>query len=830
MSLRSVTSRIRRAIGQIAQRVDGTQQPATPRRVETWHELVQRTYLSFDRRTLGLTRICLGFFLVMDLFRRSFAWEAMFSDRGVLPTTTILARPQAGNYSILHAFSSPFELWVLFAVMLVTYVSLLIGFKTKLAQILSLVWVVSMNGRVLLIENGGYVVQNLLLLWTCFLPLGDRFSLDALLESLRRRREIGASDLNDRRALVPPHRLAPFVTLVALAVCFQLGILYYFNVVHKTGPAWNLRNATAVHSVMYVDRMVNPGPAALRDLVPFFVYRAMGRAVIVAEASIPFLLFTPIFQKWSRRLALVLVNFLHIGFGSTFVLGPFAWSLCVFSTLFFGPADWDDATRVLAREKRRRTVLYDPTSGAARLFSRVVARLDRFGLVGFVEADAQERAPGVLVERPDGSQIAGHRALSEIVQALPACAHFGLLLRLPLVRHAIDRSMRRGRWSRWLGLPSTEQLRTAGPDGASADVPGVLFATAVAAMTALAFFAIMGHQLVTASTALGRAVVLLVTVGVIVFAHARWSSIRGSRAGAVTARRRWIFTALGCVVVAAALASFGLLAWFVAGHATRTAGRIFAVATAAGAVLFFASKWWRSDEVVRATLAETRVAWFWGTVRELLVTACLLAAMNQALTELWATRKRWSDFITWLNADARVKQVAGTLSPQPDPLRYLAHKARFLQGWFMFSPNPVSDDATLVVDAITVDGRHVDPFWGTTPSFDLLHAQSFGYDQIWSDYFNRIQMGQNRAYRDDAVAYMRRLPERTGNANDALVSGEVYWVHDSNPRWGSRASFGESRNLIFVFGTTGGAHDPPKQPEKPGVMDKAPSEAEALPD
>ena len=46
-----------------------------------------------------------------------------------------------------------------------------------------------MNGLVLLIENGGYVVQNLLVLWTAFLPLGDRFSLDALRASYRERRE-----------------------------------------------------------------------------------------------------------------------------------------------------------------------------------------------------------------------------------------------------------------------------------------------------------------------------------------------------------------------------------------------------------------------------------------------------------------------------------------------------------------------------------------------------------------------------------------------------------------------------------------------------------------
>ena len=82
--------------------------------------------------------------------------------------------------------------------MAVNAVLLMVGYRTKVAQMVALVLHVGMNGRVLLIENGGYVVNNLLLLWTVFLPLGDRFSVDALLASLRRRREITAGDLNDR--------------------------------------------------------------------------------------------------------------------------------------------------------------------------------------------------------------------------------------------------------------------------------------------------------------------------------------------------------------------------------------------------------------------------------------------------------------------------------------------------------------------------------------------------------------------------------------------------------------------------------------------------------
>src|SRR5207237_1052680 len=39
-----------------------------------------------------------------------------------------------------------------------------------------------------------------------------------------------------------------------------------------------------------------------------------------------------------------------------------------------------------------------------------------------------------------------------------------------------------------------------------------------------------------------------------------------------------------------------------------------------------------------------------------------------------------------------------------------------LQGWGMFAPNPITDDGSLTVDALTIDGRHTDPFPGAPPA------------------------------------------------------------------------------------------------------------------
>ena len=644
--------------------------------IDDWVRLIQNSWLTFDRRTLGFTRILLSVFLIFDLFRRGAAWEEMFGDKGILPSFVITNRPQSQGFSLLHGFTTPLELWLLFAVILLVYLLLLVGYKTKTMQILALFIVPSMNGRVLLIENGGYVVQNLLLLWMVFMPLGDRFSVDGLLASMKRKKERTAAELNDRSDLMEPRRLKPFVSVVGLAICFQIAAIYYFNVVHKTGPDWKV-NGSAVHYVLYVDRMVTPIVGIMRQIAPFPMLKYMTFSVIASEALIPFCALLPqlvIFKfdvkLWLRRLGLILIEFLHLGFGSSFVLGPFAWSLCVFSGLFISPSDWETSVRVMRRPSRARTVVFDPHSGAALFFARVIARLDRFVLVGFSEAEnAEESAKKLFVIRPSGEIVNGPRAIAEVLAALPAGPLYAWLVRIPpfslIVRAMFAAKPRRA--SRFWGLST--KIGDARPQ-----------------------------------SALKRRVL----VGGLVFSE--------------------------------------MVCGFV-----------------------------------------------------------LVAEINQGLVELWSTKKRWSAFITEVNKEHELK-----LRTQPEKLGLIPHKMRYLQGWFMFSPNPVKDDGVIVVDAITADGRHIDPYTGKPPNFDLINAKSYGYNQIWSDYFNRIHMPGNRSYRDATIDYLRLLPERTKNPNDALVSGEVYWVRDMNPRWNTRKSYGQVNELLFTFGKEGGHKDAKK--------------------
>ena len=647
---------------------DATPPPPPPPPDPSFLELLRDSYLTFDRRTLGFTRLMLGFFLLTDLFHRGRSWAELYSSEGVLPTDLGLSRPQSGGaFTIFLGFSTPGELRVLWAFMFVTFFCLLIGYKTRAMQLLALFLVTGMNGRLLLAENGGYTVQNLLVLWTCFLPLGDRFSLDAMIASMKRRREASSAELNDRSDVLLPEQERPLVTSLGPILVIQLAAIYFFNVVHKTGAAW--KDGTAVHYVLYVDRMATPIVALVRDHFPQPVLKLMTRSALALEAGIPIALLSPLARVWSRRLSIVMINALHLVFGTTFVLGPFSWALCVFSTLLFSADDWEVAHRTMRRAHRARTVIFNRRSAGALLVCRLLKRLDHFELLTFRHGKPGPLGIAIAFDDESRSRITGTAAFADILAALPLGPIAALPLRAPVLRNAFD------------AVFSVIERRNASDD--------------------------LGLALRPSFTAAGPSPLR-----------------RGGR------------------------------------RALRILGELLAL-------LMFA------------------------------------ISVNQAMVQLWVINKRIKVHI-------------------PDLVAPLTYKLRFQQGWYMFSPNPVMEDGTVVVDAITVDGRHVDPFslhvepyTLRAPDFDLVHARSLRTNQLWGDYFNRIHLPGYAGYRDAMRDYMFALPQRTGRPEDALVSGDVYWVTDHNPRWGSTESYGLEKSNLFSFGPA--APPPPLTLPVPGM-------------
>jgi predicted DCC family thiol-disulfide oxidoreductase YuxK len=402
-------------------------------------------YLTIDARSLGLGRIYLALLLLFDLLRRVPDITLFYSNLGLVPNHMMLWRPPTQwMFSFFFIFSLPDEVAFGFLLCGLVYLGLLVGWRTRLMQFLALICVLSLHGRVTLLENGGDWMLGELALWSAFMPCGRRFSVDAVLASLRRRKETTAAALNDREAMEPDPTQLRVVTLAALAIVLQLANSYLFNALHKGGPTW--RAGSAVAYVIHQDRMVTWLSVWLRPYMTLWLSRILSWGALVTEAVLPALLLLPWRLRWTRRIAIVCVIGLHVGFQLFINLGVFSWTMIGYTPFLLGPEDWDWFAKVAGRRGRRITAYFDAGCGVCFQIVRVAARLDRLRRVRFVSSEEARKGgkgvPGkallaetlVVVDDESGRQYTRADAFAQLLRAFPAGWLWAIPLELPGLR------------------------------------------------------------------------------------------------------------------------------------------------------------------------------------------------------------------------------------------------------------------------------------------------------------------------------------------------------------------------------------------------------------
>lgn len=292
--------------------------------MRAWQKLSE-LYLSVDRRVLGAFRVGYGLVLLCDLARRAEVLSLYYSNDGVLSNHYVMFSPQdAFQFSLLDAFSTVGEVRVAFALIALFYALLTIGWHTRLAQVLSLLALTSLNGRNLFAEDGGVATLIALGVWTVFLPLGQCLSLDALLAEARMA-SIGAR-VRWRQQLT-----APFTSLAVLATSLQLVAIYWLNAAHKTGTTW--QHGEAVHYVLWQRRVVTDLGFWLAHHEPSWLSPLATGATLVIEWLLPALALTPF--AGARLAAFGLALVLHGGIAATLSLGPFSYAMLLLVFLRF---------------------------------------------------------------------------------------------------------------------------------------------------------------------------------------------------------------------------------------------------------------------------------------------------------------------------------------------------------------------------------------------------------------------------------------------------------------------------------------------------------------
>ena len=622
-------------------------------------------YARMDPRTAGIFRIVLGFLCAADAIRHWAVAPVFYSNDGVLTNHYHLFRPSSPyNFSVYHAFSSMPEVHVAFALSVLCHLFLMVGWHARLFSVVSFILVTSLDNRLVMVENGGYIVVNLVAMYAMFLPIERRFSVDAWLRSMREKKEKTLAEIGEHHR--PKWATEDYVSLACLLVVLNLAVVYFFNVINKSGWIW--RKGETVHYVLYLNRMATGIAVFFRKILPMWTTRGLSWWTICHEAMLVALILWPYGRRVTRTLAILGIWALHVTFGTMFRLGPFAWFMICWSFTLIGREQWDLLERLHRRRARPRTVICDRTSPLAFALARVLVRLDGLALLRFEESDAAAVRPALLAARDDetGATFTGGAALREIAQALPG-----------------------GRYA--------------------------------------------------------------------------WPALR--------------------------IASLGLLGWaFTRAEANREAwARFFGLTIPP-----------RGDERPAAeTPISARLRGYAGRAREAALVYFTICAVLQAVSE-----------------NKSIPEPVRNRIKMPGFMMATLGYPRLYQGWGMFAPNPITDDGTIVVDGRTVDGRKIDPFTGEAPDLDLTDSDGLAIGQIQQDYFNRIRLDRNAAYRQGLEAYLRQWHLRTGRPQDELVAFDVYWVRDQCPKIGDDKPYGNETLAILTWRKPG--YRPPRgQPPLP---------------
>ncbi|VTT85558.1 hypothetical protein DM2_440 [Halorubrum sp. DM2] len=303
---------------------------------------------SVDRRALAAFRIGLGTLLIADLLRRSRSLSAFYTDYGVLPRRALVA-DYSELYS-LHALSGePWAVASLFAVAGAVALALAVGYRTRLATVASWLLLLSLQARNPMVLNAGDALLAMLLFWGIFLPLGARWSVDAIGRSDAENPGDGVMPAAVDEATSEPgpstggSRGAAVATVASLGVLLQMLVMYVTNGVHKLeGDLW--MGGEAVAYVMQADQFtyllgnhIAAFPGLLRAATYVWVALLFASPLLVLLTGFP-----------RAAVASVFVG-THLGMAVTMRIDLFPVIAVVGFVPFYQTPVWDAAERAVDR-------------------------------------------------------------------------------------------------------------------------------------------------------------------------------------------------------------------------------------------------------------------------------------------------------------------------------------------------------------------------------------------------------------------------------------------------------------------------------------------------
>lgn len=294
---------------------------------------------SLDLRSIAVTRMALGVLVIVDLVSRARYLSDHYGDRGVLPSS-LIDTFWAGDWAwSLHVLGGG-PLWLLvglFVVHGIAAAALTVGFRTRVASVVTWILTTSLHSANILILDGGDVILRLFLFIGIFLPWGAVFSLDSV------------------RANARPASYT-FVSGWSVAYLLQIGLFYFFASLLKDGAEWT-REWSAVYYALSIDQYATTLAKFLLNFPDLLTVLTF--SVVTFQHIALFLIFSPFLTPYLRAFAALALMCMHFSFTLMLHLWIFSWVAIAGLIGILPTAVWEWGGRVVEKMRGVRIVADD---------------------------------------------------------------------------------------------------------------------------------------------------------------------------------------------------------------------------------------------------------------------------------------------------------------------------------------------------------------------------------------------------------------------------------------------------------------------------------------
>lgn len=189
------------------------------------------SHITIDTRSLGLFRIGIGVLMIVDIILRSRNFNRFYTDEGILPLEA-KTELYGQHVSVFSITGDPTITGILFAIYFFLGVFVTIGYKTRLVMPLAFFFVISLDARNPMVLSYADIAYRVFMFWGLFMPLGERYSIDAIQSDSHKEQHSG---------------------IATLFILLQIITLYFSNGIHKLDYTREWLTGEAMYMIFQLD-------------------------------------------------------------------------------------------------------------------------------------------------------------------------------------------------------------------------------------------------------------------------------------------------------------------------------------------------------------------------------------------------------------------------------------------------------------------------------------------------------------------------------------------------------------------------------------------------